>query len=69
MKKVDKKTTLEKVLKIKGSKKVLEEYKVPCLSCPFAQLEMGELTIGNICQNYGIDEEGLIKKLNKLLKE
>ncbi len=69
MKKVNKDTTLEKVLKIKDSKKVLAKYKVPCLSCPFAKLEMGQLTIGNICKNYNIKKKDLIKELNQLLKE
>ena len=32
------------------------------------QIEMEELTIGNICKNYGIDVDKLIGELNKLLK-
>ncbi len=69
MKKINKKTTLEKILKISDSRKVLEKYKVPCLSCPFAKLEMGELTIGEICKSYGINEKKLIEDLNQLLKK
>ena len=66
--KIDKNTTLEKVLKYSGSKDILKKYKVPCLSCPFAQMEMGELKIGDICKNYGIDVKKLIEELSKLLK-
>ena len=65
---INKNTTLEKVLKYSGSKDVLKKYNIPCLSCPFAEMEMGELQIGNICKNYGIDQKELIKDLNKLLK-
>ena len=66
--KIDKNTTLEKVLKYPGSEDVLKKYKVPCLSCAFAQMEMGELQIGDICKNYGIDVKKLIEELNELLK-
>ena len=66
--KINKDTTLEKVLKYSGSEDVLKKYNVPCLSCPFAQMEMGKLQIGNVCKNYGIDVKKLIEELNKLLK-
>lgn len=69
MKKIDKKTTLEKVLKIEGADKILAKYEVPCLACPFAEIEMGELTLETICNNYGIDLKLLIKELNELLKK
>jgi len=66
--KIDKNTTLEKILKYPGSENVLRKYNVPCLSCSFAQMEMGELKIGDICKNYGIDVKKLIEELSKLLK-
>jgi len=66
--KIDQNTTLEKVLECKGSKEILEKYNDPCLTCPFAAMEMGELKIGDICKNYGISMEELIDDLNKLLK-
>ena len=66
--KINKNTTLEKVLKYSGSEDILKKYNVPCLSCPFAEMEMKELQIGDICKNYGIDSKGLIEDLNKLLK-
>ena len=66
--KINQNTTLEKVLEYKGSEKVLGKYNVPCLTCPFAKMEMGELKIGDICRNYNINMEELIKALNELLK-
>ena len=65
---INKNTTLEKILKYSGSEDVLKKYNVPCLSCPFAEMEMKELQIGDICKNYGIDSKKLIEDLNKLLK-
>ena len=67
-KQINENTTLEKVLSCPGSEDVLKKYNVPCLSCPFAEMEMGELKISDICKNYGIDQKGLVEDLNKLLK-
>ena len=67
-KKIDKDTTLEEVLKYKGSEKVLGKYNVPCLTCPFAKMEMGVLKIGDICRNYNISLDGLVNDLNELFK-
>ena len=69
MKKINKTTTLEKILEIPRSEKILEKYKVPCLACPFAKLEMGDLNLEVICRNYNIDIKKLIKELNNLLKD
>jgi len=66
MVKIDKNTTLSKVLEIKGSESVLGKYGVPCLSCPFAKTEMDTLKIGQICDKYNIDANNLIKELKKL---
>ena len=66
--KIDQETTLKIILEYPGSDKVLGKYNVPCLTCPFAQMEMNELKIGDICKNYSIDSEKLISELNKLNK-
>ncbi|MDD5144899.1 MAG: DUF1858 domain-containing protein [Candidatus Pacebacteria bacterium] len=65
--KITKDTTLAEALKNKKSKEVLEKYNLPCLSCPYAEEEMANLTLGEICQTYGIDLEGLLKDLNNIL--
>lgn len=64
-KKVTKETTLAEILKLQNAEKVLAKYDVPCLSCAFAQMEMESLKIGQICKNYNIDINSLLKELNK----
>lgn len=62
--KITKKTTLLKIIKQPGTEKILAKHKVPCLTCPMAKFEMENLTIGQVCQMYGIDSEKLLKELN-----
>ncbi|MFW6283521.1 MAG: DUF1858 domain-containing protein [Minisyncoccales bacterium] len=62
---IDKKTTLEEILKEEELVEILKKYDVPCLTCPMAKIEMSKLEIGEICKNYNIDAEKLIKELNK----
>ena len=69
MEKVTKDTTLAKILKHPEAEKILLKYNVPCLGCPFAELEREDLKIGNICEMYGIDAKKLIKELNSLYKK
>ena len=64
--KITKSTTLEEVLKIKESQKILSKHNIPCVTCPFAKMEMGKLTLEYICKNYNIDLKKLIKDLEKL---
>jgi len=64
--KITKNTTLEKVLKIKGAEEVLAKFKFPCLTCPMMQYEVGSLTLGQVCDNYGIDLVGVLKGLEEL---
>ena len=65
MPKVNLKTTLAEILEIPRAEEILAKYKVPCLTCPMAQYEVKLLTIGDICQMYGIDEKALLTDLNK----
>ncbi|MFA6375779.1 MAG: hypothetical protein WCX69_00050 [Candidatus Paceibacterota bacterium] len=58
------KTTLEEIMEFSGVEDVLVKYDVPCLGCPMAKMEMQNLTIGQICSNYGIDQAGLLADLN-----
>lgn len=65
MQKVAKNTTLAEVLEMPNAEEILAKYKVPCLTCPMAKMEMDVLKIGDICKIYGIDAEKLLKELNK----
>lgn len=64
--KVTKNTTLGKILEVPEAKEVLSKYKLPCLTCPMAALEMGKLKIGRVTDAYGIELDGLLKELNEL---
>ena len=69
MAKITKDTTLAEILKNPEVEKILAKYNFPCLSCPFAELEMENLKIGEVCQMYGIDLEKLLRELNETLKK
>jgi hypothetical protein len=58
------KTTLEEVLEFSEAERVLTKYKLPCLGCPMAKIEMSGLTLGDICAAYRIDIKNLLVDLN-----
>ncbi|MFA5249343.1 MAG: hypothetical protein WC397_02280 [Candidatus Paceibacterota bacterium] len=62
---VTKETALAEILQRKGAEDILAKYELPCLSCPFAKMEMEQLKLGFLCQQYGIDLEKLLADLNK----
>ncbi|NQV09060.1 hypothetical protein HQ529_04370 [Candidatus Woesearchaeota archaeon] len=64
--KINKNSTLGKILKIKGADEVLFKNQVPCMHCPMAHFEMDMLKIGDVCKAYGLNEEKVLKDLNKL---
>ena len=66
MLKITKETTLDEILKNPKTQEILVKYNVPCLSCPFAQQEIKELKIGDVCKMYGIDLKCLLKELNNI---
>lgn len=65
MKKITKDTSLAEILEFPEAEKILLKHNIPCLTCPFAGLEMKHLKIGQICKMYGIDFKSLLKELNK----
>jgi hybrid cluster-associated redox disulfide protein len=65
IKKATKDTTLQDILKTKGADRILAKHRVPCLSCPMAEMEISDLKIGDVCEAYGIDLEKLLKELNR----
>jgi len=67
--KVSEDTSLAEILKIPRADKILAKYNLPCLTCPFAKLEMEKLKIGDICKMYKINLKNLLKELNKIYKK
>jgi len=63
--KVAEETVLAEILQKAGAEEILAKYELPCLSCPFAKMEMEQLKIGDLCRQYGIDCQSLLKDLNK----
>jgi hybrid cluster-associated redox disulfide protein len=66
---ISKDTILAEILKTDGAEEVLHKYNLPCLHCPMAAQELGVLTLGQVCEMYGLDRDGLLKDLNKLAKK
>jgi hybrid cluster-associated redox disulfide protein len=66
MKKITGNTTFAEVLKYPAKKEVLVKYNFPCLGCPFAQMEIDELKLGEVCKAYKINLKSLLKELNKV---
>ncbi len=67
--KITSNTKLSKVFKKKTLVNVLSKFNVPCVSCPIAKHEIEQLSVGYVCDIYGIDKKELIKELNKKAKK
>ena len=53
-------STLSEITAMEGSLDVLAKYNVPCPHCPMAAMEMDHLSIGMICEAYGLDLAGIL---------
>jgi len=62
---ITKNTFLAEALEDPKNVKILEKYDLPCLNCPFAQYEMKNLKIGQVCEMYKINLKSLLEELNK----
>ncbi len=69
MPKITKDTTLDELLNNPKAQEILAKYNLPCLSCPFAKLEMENLKIGEVCKMYNIDFQKLLKELDGIYKK
>jgi hybrid cluster-associated redox disulfide protein len=67
MKKIEitKDTTLAKILEDPKTGEILAKHGVPCVTCPYAKMEMDKLKLGEICKMYGIKLDDLLKDLSK----
>lgn len=66
--KIDKKTKLGEIIKNEKAIEILRKYNLPCLSCPFSQMELEELEIGKVCDIYGLETKKVIQELNNVIK-
>ncbi len=66
--KITEDTTVADVMEIPGALQVLAKYGLPCIHCPMAAFEIGELKIGEVSKAYGLNDKKLIKELNEILK-
>jgi hypothetical protein len=66
---ITKKTTLAEILNKPGAKEILEKHNLPCLTCPFAEIEMENLRLDDICKMYNMDIVKILKELNKINKK
>jgi len=57
-------TFLAEVLEHPKAKEILAKYNLPCLNCPMAVFEIGNLKIGDVCKIYNINMEKLLEELN-----
>jgi hypothetical protein len=64
--KINKETSLEKLLENREAAAVLAEHQVPCMGCPMASIEMDQLTLGQVCETYGLDFEEIREDLEEL---
>ena len=63
--KITEDTTLAEILEKPKLIKILAKYNLPCLSCPFAKMEMENLKIGEICKMYNIQLGSLLTELSR----
>ncbi|HOK35147.1 MAG TPA: DUF1858 domain-containing protein [Candidatus Pacearchaeota archaeon] len=63
--KITKNTILAEILKDPKMEEILAKYNLPCLFCPFAETEIGNLKLGEVCKMYGINLEKLLIDLNR----
>lgn len=64
-KKYTKNSTLAEVLENPKNQEIVKKFNIPCLGCPFAQIEMNSLTLEEITKLYQIDLKKLLEELNK----
>jgi hypothetical protein len=65
MDKFTKDSTLGEIIKTDGAIEVLGRHSVPCPTCPMAAMEMDKLTIGMVCETYGLNLEDILSDLNR----
>ena len=65
MAKFTKDSKLSEIIKADKGPEILSKFGVPCPTCPHFAAEADMLTIGDVCNTYGIDLKKLLEALNK----
>ncbi len=55
---------ISEILSIPGTKEVLAEYQLPCLSCALGTFEVDFLRLKEVATSYNLDLESLLIDLN-----
>jgi hypothetical protein len=58
-------TKLGEILENPRATEVLMRYGLPCLSCPFAAIEMDDLTLGVVTKRYDLPLTEILRDLNE----
>jgi hypothetical protein len=66
MLKITASTKLSKILELKDGEKILHKNNVPCVTCPYAAMEINKLKIGQVCKAYNLNLKKILKDLNNL---
>lgn len=61
-------TNLAEILDRPGAAEILARYQLPCLSCPLAAYEVGQLSLGQVAEKYGLPLSEILTELNKEAK-
>ncbi len=64
--KIEKETTLNKIIEHLERREVLERHGLPCLHCPLLREEMSFLKIGDLAKRYKLDLEKILEELNNI---
>ena len=65
-KKINAETNLGELMAQPRAVEVLARYQLPCLGCPMAAHEIGQLTLGQVAERYGLPLEKIIEDLQGL---
>lgn len=63
--KITAQTSLAQIFEQPGAIDVLNRYQLPCLSCPFAAYEIGQLSLGQVAKQYGLPLAQILAELNQ----
>jgi len=64
--KITEDTVLAEILQQPGAEEILMNHGLPCLHCPMAVYELGDLKLEEVAKKYGLDFKKIKKELEGL---